>query len=275
LPRRRKRRGARRGAFLTVANSRGADRPWLVAIITLVVLFVTTYAHNLLARLASYRYLHRTAPFYYVESIDKSVVFALCVLTVWLLRRAGLRDVLCELGLSAPILPAFAFAIGVSLPMLIGFALTRSLTPHLQLLPILFLTVLSPFVEELQSRGFGVRQFQRGTGWPFWVVVWPSAVLFGWSHVEPGQSLQEMAELFFLIGSGGLLFAWLVYRWQNLWVPVALHICMNLWWELFSVSRNAIGGWFPFVLQTVTMFLAIFVTLYYKRSKVEVPEFEA
>ncbi len=244
-----------------------AHRPWLVALITLVVLIATTFTHNLLALLPAYRQLHRTAPFYYVEDIDRIVSIALCVLAVWLSRRAGSRDVIRELGLSAPILPAFAFALGVSLPMLIGLALTRSLTPHLQLLPILFLTVLSPFVEELESRGFGVRQFQRGTSWPFWVVVWPSVVLFGWSHVEKGENLLEMAGLFFLTGSGGLLFAWLIYRWQNLWVPVALHICMNLWWELFSVSRTAIGGWFPFALQSLTILLAILVTLYYKRSK--------
>jgi len=244
------------------------SRALTIAVITVVVLIVTTYAHELLSRLSAYRNLHRSAPFYYVESIDKIGVAFLCILAAWLMRRAGPREVLRELGLSAPVLPAIAFGLGVSLPMLIGFALTRDLTPHLQLLPLLFLTVFSPFVEELQSRGFGVRQFQRGTGWPFWVVVWPSAVLFGWSHVEQGQSLQEMVGLFFLIGSGGLLFAWLVYRWQNLWVPVALHICMNLWWELFSVSRNAIGGWFPFSLQTFTTVLAIFVTIYYTRSKV-------
>ena len=183
------------------------------------------------------------------------------------MRRAALRDVIHELGVSAPILPAFAFALGVSLPMLIGFAFTRSLTPHLQLLPTLYLTLFSPFVEELESRGFGVRQLQRGTSCPFWVVVWPSAVLFGWSHVEQGENLLQMAGLFFLTGSGGLLFAWLVYRWQNLWVPVALHICMNLWWELFSISKTAIGGWFPFALQSLTILLAIFVTLYCKRAK--------
>ncbi|HEX2666721.1 MAG TPA: CPBP family intramembrane glutamic endopeptidase [Candidatus Acidoferrum sp.] len=242
-------------------------RPWLVALITLVVLVVTTYTHNLLALLPAYRQLHRTAPFYYAESIDRIVVIALCALTVWLMRRAGLRDVIRELGLSAPILPAFAFALCVSLPMLIGFALTRSITPHPQLLPILYLSVFSPFVEELDSRGFGVRQFQRGTGWPFWVAVWPSVVLSGWSHVDKSENLLEGAGLFFLTGSGGLLFAWLVYRWQNLWVPIALHICMNLWWELFSVSRTAIGGWFPVALQSLTVLLAILVTLYYRRSK--------
>ncbi len=243
-------------------------RPWSVALITVAVLIVAIYAHEILSRLTAYRQLHRTAPFYFVESIDKIGGAALCVLAVWLMRRASLRAISRELGLSAPILPALAFAFGVSLPMLIGFAITRSLTPHLQLLPILFLTVFSPFIEELEARGFGVRQLQRGTGWQFWAVVWPSAVLFGLCHVERGQSLQEMAGLFLLTGSGGVLFAWLVYRWQNLWVAVALHVCMNLWWELFSVSRTAIGGWFPFALQTLTMLLAILVTLYCTRPKV-------
>ena len=153
-------------------------------------------------------------------------------------------------------------ALIASSPMLIGFAITRSLTPHIELLPLMFLTILSPFVEEIEFRGFGVRQLQRGTGWPFWVVVWPSALLFGYGHVEQGQSLKEMAGLFFLTGAGGVTFAWLVYRWQNLWVG------MNLCWELFSVAKSAIGGWFPFMLQNLTMLLAIFITLYRTRSGV-------
>jgi len=31
---------------------------------------------------------------------------------------------------------------------------------------------------------------------------------------------------------------------------------MNLWWEVFSVAKNALGGWLPFVLQTGTVILA-------------------
>ena len=100
------------------------------------------------------------------------------------------------------------------------------------------------------------------------MVVWPSALLCGYGHVEQGQSLQDMAGLFFLTGAGGVTFAWLVYRWQSLWVAVALHICMNLWWRLFSVAKTAIGGWLPFTLQNLTMLLAIFITLYRTRSTV-------
>jgi hypothetical protein len=42
---------------------------------------------------------------------------------------------------------------------------------------------------------------------------------------------------------------------------------MNLWWELFSVAKTAIGRWFDFALQTLTMLLAIIITLYLRRSR--------
>ena len=243
-------------------------RPWGTAAITVVVLIIASYTHEIISRVPAYGWLHSHRPFYVAESIDKIGGAAVCLLAVWLLYRSGLRGISRALGLSAPVLPAIALALIASSPMLVGFAITRSLTPHIDLLPLLFLTLLSPLVEEIEFRGFGVRQLQRGTGWPFWVVVWPSALLFGYGHVEQGQSLAEMVGLFFLSGAGGVTFAWLVYRWQNLWVAVALHICMNLWWELFSVAKTAIDGWFPFMLQSLTMLLAIVITLSRTPSRV-------
>ena len=243
-------------------------RPWIIATVTLAVLFVVNYAHEILSSFSPYRELHCTHAFYFAESLDKIGGLIICFLAVWLLRRTGFRGICLELGLSKTSLTAIAFGVGVSLPMLIGFAITRGLTAHIELLPLLFSTVFSPTVEEIEFRGFGVRQLQRGTRWPFWAVVWPSAVLFGYGHVEQGQSSMEMVGLFLLTGAGGVAFAWLVYRWQTLWVAVALHICMNLWWELFSVSKNAVGGWFPFVLQSLTILLAILGTLYFTGANI-------
>jgi len=234
------------------------QRPWSIVVITVAVLIVVNYAHEILSSFSGYRELHNSHPFYFAESLDKIGGVIICLVAVWLMHRTGFR----ELGFSHPIMPAIAFGVGVSLPMLIGFAITRGLTPHIKLFPLLFLDVFSPAVEEIEFRGFGVRQLHRRTGWPFWVVVWPSAVLFGLGHVEQGQSPQEMVGLLLLTGVGGVAFAWLVFRWNSLWVAVTLHICMNLWWDLFSVSKTAIGGWFPFVLQTLTIVLAILGTLF-------------
>jgi membrane protease YdiL (CAAX protease family) len=236
-----------------------------IAVLTLLVLVLASYTHEIFSQFSFYRRLHHNWPFYFAESIDKIAGAGFCVLATWLMRGKGLRAVGQDLGLSAPLLPAIAFALIVSSPMAIGFAITRRVSPHLDIPSLLFLTTFSPLVEEIEFRGFGVRQLQRGTGWPFWVVVWPSAILFGLGHLERGQGIGEMAGLLLLIGAGGVTFAWLVYRWQSLWFAVALHVCMNLWWELFSVARTAIGGWFPFALQNATMLLAIIVTLYWTR----------
>src|SRR6266576_4831942 len=93
------------------------------------------------------------------------------------------------------------------------------------------------------------------------------SLLFGLGHIEQGQNPLEMAELMLLTGLGAVVFAWLVYRWQSLWFPIALHVCMNLWWELFSVAKSALGGWFPFALQVASILLAIVITLYWTKRK--------
>ncbi len=190
-------------------------------------------------------------------------VFAIAILVV-LVVVDSLHEILSHFA-------AVVFALLASSPMLIGFALTRSVTPHIEPITILFLTMFSPIVEEIEFRGLGVRNLQRGTGWPFWITVWPQALLFGWGHVEQGQRFQEMAGLMLLTGSGAVVFAWLLYRWQSLWFPVALHVCMNLWWVVFSVAKNALGGWLPFVLQTGTVILAIGITFYWTARKDRLP----
>jgi len=235
--------------------------PWTIVGITLPALIIASYTHEIISPVSGYEWLHSHQPFYIAESIDKVLGVVVCVFAMWLMYRTDLRGTSRELGLSAPVLPAIAFGLVASLPMLIGFAVTRNVNPHVDIVSLLFLTVFSPLVEEIEFRGFGVLQLQRGTGWPFWIVVWPSALLFGLGHVEQGESLEEMLGLFLLTGAGGVTFAWLVYRWQNLWVATALHVVTNLWWRLFSVSKNAIGGWFPFAVQNLTMVLAILITL--------------
>jgi membrane protease YdiL (CAAX protease family) len=243
------------------------SRAWAFAIATLSVLLVVNFLHEILSRFAAYRTLYKNHAFYVPEGIDKIGGIILCALAVQVLRRVPLKDVVDEMGLANSPLPALFFAVAASAPMLIGFALTRSLTAHMEPLTILFLTVLSPVAEEIKCRGLGVRVLQRGTGWPFWILVWPQALLFGLGHIEQGQSYLEMTELMLLTGLGAVVFAWLVYRWQSLWFPVAFHICVNLWWELFSVARSALGGWFPFALQLASIALAILITLYWTKGK--------
>ena len=180
---------------------------------------------------------------------------------VWLIHCDGFTSIFHELGITTKVLPALGFAAVASAPMLLGFALTRRLSLSDTFMPLLFTTGFAPLIEEIEYRGFGVRHLRRRTGWPFWLAVWPSTILFGWGHMEQGVTRLEMVGLLLITGTGGLVFAWLTYRWHSLWFAIMLHILMNLWWELFSVSRSAIGGWVPFALQGTTLILAVAITL--------------
>jgi membrane protease YdiL (CAAX protease family) len=241
-------------------------RPWGFAIATLLVLVIVNFLHEILSRFAAYRGLYKNHAFFLPEGIDKIAGIIVCGLAVRLFSRVSWKDIVRELGLANSPVPATLFALAASCPMLIGFALTRGLTPHMELPAILFLAVFSLIVEEIEFRGLGVRNLQRGTGWPFWGLVWPEVLLFGLGHIEQGQSVMEMTGLLLLTGLGAVVFAWLVYRWQSLWFPIALHICMNLWWEVFRVAKTALGGWSPFALQTGTVVLAIVITLYWTKE---------
>jgi membrane protease YdiL (CAAX protease family) len=91
--------------------------------------------------------------------------------------------------------------------------------------------------------------------------------LFGVGHVEKGASLKEAAGLILLTGAGGAIFSWLLVQWNSLWPPFSLHCLMNLSWELFSVANTALGGWFPFALQTACVVFAVSLTLVLRRIR--------
>lgn len=232
-----------------------------VALVVLIALTLVTYMHEILARLAAYRALHRNYPFYVAESLDKIAGAALCCLAIYILYRSGFFAIFRELGFSGSVLRGISLAIVASSPMLVGFALTRSIPPRLAASNLLFLTVFSPIVEELEFRGFGFWQLYRRARWPFWLAILPPAIVFALGHIEKGQDWREMASIFLLTGTGAAVFSWLLKEWNNLWIPIAMHICMNLWWEVFGVAKTAVGGWFPFALQTASILLAIVLTL--------------
>jgi hypothetical protein len=76
------------------------QRPWITAAVTLAVLVIVYYAHEILSRFSAYRNLHSTHPFYFAESLDKVGGLIVCFLAVWFMRRTRFRGVCLELGLS-------------------------------------------------------------------------------------------------------------------------------------------------------------------------------
>lgn len=200
------------------------------------------------------------------ESIDKILILLLCFGTLIILYGGGMKTIFTGLCLNKPVLPGLLFGLIASVPMLTGFVFTRKTEPHLVLPVLLFLDLFSPFAEEVHVRAFGFWQLRKRMAWPFWAAVIPQAILSGLGHIEKGTSWTEIAEIFLLIFSGGVIFSWLLEKWQSIWFPLFLHVFMNLWWDIFTVSDTVLGGWFAFAVQQITMLLAIGITLLYQRA---------
>jgi hypothetical protein len=91
---------------------------------------------------------------------------------------------------------------------------------------------------------------------------------FGLGHIYQGSTLIDIIAVFSITAMGAIWFAWLYIEWENnLWIPIFLHIMMNVSWTLFNVSENALGGIYTNIFRAITIaFLTIIITIcYYKK----------
>jgi len=239
------------------------------AIVVLAILFVLGYLTHLLAHFLEHGgHLGRlgTVDSRYVIASGGSVLIML--IAVAALRLMGARSIastLRELGLLSSPWRGLAFGFGSASLMFVGFALTRRFTAPLGAWAVLGTATaggLGPLAEEVVFRAFGVGTLRDRCRAPLWAALTLPALAFGYWHWGEGGSWSGNLELFALTALGGLFFGWLYLRWgRNVWVPTSLHAAMNLSWALFTVSNNALGGWFPLALQTSTIVVAVLVTL--------------
>ena len=173
-----------------------------------------------------------------------------------------------SLGLDKNIVKAFVFALACTAPMFIGFAFLFELNTNVSLNRILVAIISAALFEELYFRGFLFGQVYRNTSIGFVPAVFLGALLFGLIHLYQGNEFGELLGIFLVTFLGAILFAWAYVEWNyNLWVPVMLHLLMNLAWEIFNISDNALGGLYPNVFRTITIILIIAITVIYKKSK--------
>lgn len=176
------------------------------------------------------------------------------------------KDWLNGLGLSAPILKGLVFALICTSPMLLGYASFFDVNQELTLNSIITGSIAAAFFEELYFRGFLFGQIHRYTRVGFIPAIAIGALLFGSVHLYQSQDFETIIGIFFATFFGAIWFAWLYAEWNyNLWVPIFLHLFMNLFWGLFSVSDNALGGNAANIFRLTTIALTIILTIVYKK----------
>lgn len=188
------------------------------------------------------------------------------IIGTWYLH--GRRQILSKLGLQESLGKAILFTLICTLPMFLGYGFLFDFNSKISLDRILISVFAAAFFEELLYRGFLFGQIFRFTKVGFIPSVLIGAVLFGIVHIYQGSGIGESIGVFLVTFAGGVLFSWLYAEWNyNLWVPIFLHVFMNLSWELFSAGSNALGDFYSNVFRSITIALSIILTLRYKRKK--------
>ena len=239
-----------------------AQRSWFAIALILLVFLAVDNLQQLLSLSLGYRQFYDQVPSHLRQGARIAVQIALCVAVVRFTWRSGTLAAMHELGFNGRVIDGVRVGLGASTLMFAGFALTTSVTDSPAPLQWLFLAGLYPLLEEVLYRAFLCGLLVSRGGLPAWAAIGISAILFGWVHVDLSAPWAQSAGLFLLTGFGGVVFAWLFLRWRrNLWVPFMLHAGMNLAWNVFDVADSALGGWYPFALQSASIVLAIVLTL--------------
>jgi membrane protease YdiL (CAAX protease family) len=180
----------------------------------------------------------------------------------------GFKNIFKVLGLDRGFIRALVFAIICVSPMFLSSAIAGRMSENMEFLRLLHSTLFAGFGEEVLFRGFLFGILFRKLGWGFIPAALAGAIFFGMGHIYQGSTFAEVAGVFIVTAMGAAWFAWLYIEWDNnLWVPVFLHVLMNLSWALFEVSSNALGGFHVNIFRALTIALTIIITIKYHKAE--------
>ncbi|WP_190242587.1 CPBP family intramembrane glutamic endopeptidase [Hymenobacter lapidiphilus] len=187
----------------------------------------------------------------------------------------GPGRVLRELGWQAPVGTGLLMGLGCTLPMLLGYAVLFPLTTTAG--PVLFSGLLrgafwAGLSEETLFRGFLFGQLYRRVKLPWLLVVLVESGIFATGHLYQSHDLASAVGVLAVTFGGGVWFGWLYKSWQNLWVPIFLHMFMNGWWMLFEVDNSAVGSVGANVFRVLTIVLSVVLTRWHLRRRARLAE---
>jgi len=247
--------------------------PAVSATITLVVFCVALLSHRVVALIPGYAETVHAWPDW-LQWLLQPARWMVLVLAGSALAGVRPRGLARELGLAvAPVRVAAAlgFALLCSTPMLI-LGLRCGVSDSAAPLDLLYTAAIWPLAEEILFRGYAFGLLVRRSGWNVWAAAAVTAAVFGAVHLlnEEVQVHELAGQLLSvgLIAAGGVVFAWLYYRWRfNLWVAVGLHGLMNLWYALFAMADTPIGSTWLIAARVAVAAIAVASTEVYQRTR--------
>lgn len=163
------------------------------------------------------------------------------------------------------VLMGIAVGLGCTLPMLLLGLMSDSFTPsRIEIMH----TALSPgLTEEIFYRAFMFGLLVQVARTPMWTTAVITGVVFGLAHVDltPAEGetiIGQLGPWIGMIALGGFMYAWLYSKshW-NLWVVIALHTGMNLWWDMFALNDTPLGVWGATAARVLCVLLALYLVV--------------
>jgi uncharacterized protein len=178
------------------------------------------------------------------------------------------KDLASSIGINKGFGKGLFFAFLCTFPMLIGYSFFFKFNIKITCNEIFSGVIFAAFFEELYFRGILFGQLFRYARIGFIPSVLICAVLFAAGHLWQSSDFSVLIGIFATTFLGAIFFAWTYIEWDNnLWVPMGLHLFMNLYWNLFSAGNNALGGFYSNIFRILTITLVICGTLFYKKRK--------
>lgn len=198
--------------------------------------------------------------------VGYSIMFiAVIILTMVVIKP---KEIFSFLGLNGNIAKGFCISLICVLPLFILFSIFGSFNSDTTFSLILRKSVFPGFMEEFMFRAFmfGLLFRYAKTGF-FWAVILP-ALLFGSLHLYQGHDVLSSLAAFGVTFIGAVYFSWMYVEWNfNLWVPIGLHILMNLTWVIFTLEGTevAAGGLISNIARVISILLAVGLTIWHKK----------
>lgn len=229
---------------------------------TILVFCIAFFGKNSVPLFSSLRFSNNWLQVFYFYSwwLIPTLIFTII--------QFGYKNILKSIGLEKGIGFALLFAMASASPMLLSAPFIGDLSQSINPLKFLQSTLFAGFMEEYLFRGFLFGLLFRFCGWGFIPAGISGALIFGFGHIYQGHDLISSIAVFIVTAIGALWFSWLFVEWNyNLWVPIFLHVFMNLSWTLFQLDESAAGNLYSNIFRALTIAITVVATIRYRKKE--------
>ena len=204
---------------------------------------------------------------YFIVSLGYPFTIVIIFSTLYLLYNYDLIEILAQLGINDGFLKGLLFGLIAALPMLISSALLFKLSSNIFSFTTLIIVIIGPLMEELLFRGHLFGQLFKKEKWGFIPATLLAAIFFGIGHLYQGNTLASFLGVFLFTFSGSIWNSWLYIEHNNLWIPIWLHIFMNMSWTVFQTDvSGATGNIITNIFRVITIVITVMYTIRYSKK---------